>query len=175
LVVELRNFGRWLARQIDNGFLQDEPLILKAVEASKPLDEFIKAKRFAATSRVGRIIQRILDGAPRSKASDIVEKLERAAKNDPDLAALNFPKLSSRQSEKPTPSETPHSPVNAPATSVAPTTNGATPGPEMAGARKDAVRTKDLAAQKEAVKAKDEQEAQAFLAPFQAAYSLRED
>jgi hypothetical protein len=175
LVVELRNFGRWLARQIDNGYLQDEPLILKAAQASKPLDEFIRAKRFAAASRVGRIIQRILDNAPHSKASDIVEKLEREAKNDPELAALDFPKLSSRQNEKPARSENPQTPVSPTTTLPAPATNEPTLGPELAGARKDAVRTKDLAAQKEALKAKEEEEAQTFLAPFQAAYSLREE
>ena len=173
LVVEVRNLGRWLARQIDNGFLQDEPLILKASQASKPLDDSIKAKRFAATSKVGRIIQRILDEAPHSKASDIVEKLEREGKSDPDLAALNFPKLGSEHSEKTAPSESPRPPVNAQTTP--PATKEATPTPEMAGAKKDAVRNKDLAAQKEALKTKEEQEAQTFLAPFQAAYSLREE
>jgi hypothetical protein len=175
LVVEVRNFGRWLARQIDNGYLQDEPLVLKAAQASKPVDEFIRAKRFASASRVGRIIQRILDSAPHSKASDVVEKLEREAKNDPELAALDFPKLSSRQREKPTRSENPHTPVSPTTTLPAPATNEPTPGPELAGAKRDAVRSKDVAAQKEALRAKEELEAQTFLAPFQAAYSLREE
>lgn len=175
LVVEVRNFGRWLARQIDNGFLQDEPLILKASQASKPLDDLIKSKRYAAASKVGRIIQRIIDEAPRSKASDVVEKLKREAKSDPDLAALNFPKLSSEQSEIPAPSESPHLPVTTQTPPPPPATKEATPGPEMAGAKKDAGRNKELAAQKVALKTKEEQEAQTFLAPFQAAYSLREE
>jgi hypothetical protein len=174
LVVEVRNFGRWLAKQIDNGFFQDEPLVLKASQASKPLDDLIKAKRFSATSKVGKIIQRILDEAPRSKALDVVEKLEREAKSDPDLAALSFPKRSSEQGEKPAPSESPRVPVNTQTTTPA-VTKEATPGPELAGAKKDAGRNKDLAAQKVALKTKEEQEAQTFLAPFQAAYSLREE
>jgi hypothetical protein len=138
LVVELRNFGRWLSQQIDNGFFQDEPLLLKAAQASKPLDDLIKAKHFAATSKVGKFIQRVVDNSPHSKPSDIVEKLQREAKSDPELAALSFPKLSSDQTEKPAPSQ------------------------------KDS-------AQKEALKAKDEEAAQTFLAPFRAAYSLREE
>jgi hypothetical protein len=167
LVVEVRNFGRWLARQIDNGFLQDEPLIVKASQASKALDDLIKAKRFAEASRVGKTIQRILDNAPQSKASDIVERLKREAKNDPDLAAITFPQLASERSEKPAPPESPRLPVNSQATP--------TPVPELAGARRDAVRNKELAAQKKASKTKEDQEAQTFLAPFQAAFSLREE
>ena len=149
LVVELRNFGRWLAQQIDNGYLQDEPLVLKASQASKPLGDLIRAKRFRATSKVGKIIQRFLDDAPQSKPSDIVESLEREAKSDPDLALLDFPKLSSEQNDKPAPAA-PQIPGNIQSPLPPPAT-------------------------KEALKTKDEQQAQAFLAPFQAAYSLREE
>jgi hypothetical protein len=174
LVVELRNLGRWLARQIDNGFLQDEPLILKASQASKPLDDLIKAKRFAVTSKVGRIIQAILDDAPHSSALDIIAKLERKAKNDPDLAALNFPNRTTQQNQKPVPSESPHVSALVETTPHPPATKEAAPGAEAA-AKKDAARNKELAAQKDALKARQEQEAQTFLAPFQAAYSLREE
>jgi hypothetical protein len=170
LVVEVRNLGGWLARQIDNGFLQDEPLILKGTQASKPLDDLIKAKRFAATVRVGKKIQQILDAAPHTTATEIIEKLDRNRKNDPDLAALTFPKLTIEPSEKPATSQTPTAPVNAQA--PPPPANKATPGPEIAGVKKDASRSKELAAQKEALRSKDEQDAQAFLAPFRAANSL---
>jgi hypothetical protein len=170
LVVEVRNLGGWLARQIDNGFLQDEPLILKAAQASKPIDDLIKAKRFAATVRVGKKIQRILDGAPRTTATEIIEKLDRDKKNDPDLAALNFPRVALESTEKPALPETPPSPVNAPTTP--PAMKAATPGPETAAVKKDGPRNKQLGAQREAVRSKEEQEAQTFLAPFQAANSL---
>jgi hypothetical protein len=170
LVVEVRNFGGWLAREIDNGFLQDEPLILKGAQASKPLDDLIKAKRFAATVRVGKKIQRILEAAPHTTATEIIEKLDRDKKNDADLAALNFPKLTIEPSQKPAPSETPPAPVNAQTTP--PAVKAATPGPETAGIKKDVLRNKQLGAQKEALRSKEEQEAQAFLAPFQAANAL---
>jgi hypothetical protein len=170
LVVEVRNFGGFLARQIDNGSLQEEPLILKAAQASKPLDDLIKAKRFAATVRVGKKIQRILEDAPHITATEIIERLDRNKKNDPDLAALTFPKLTIEPSEKLAPSETPPNPVNAQTT--APPTKEPTPGPETPGVKKDAPRNKELVAQKEALKTKEEQDAQTFLAPFQAADSL---
>ncbi|HEX4630735.1 MAG TPA: hypothetical protein VH188_07190 [Chthoniobacterales bacterium] len=160
VVVEVRNFGKWLARQVDNGFFQDEPLVVKASQASKALDEFIKAKRFSEVARVGRSIQRIVEGAPNSKAPDIVEKLQRLSKNDSALAALQFPKLTSERSQLPAPSE---SPVTPPST---------LPTPQPTLKKQGATATKDLAAQREASKIKEEQEAQAFLAPFQAAESL---
>jgi hypothetical protein len=169
LVVEVRNFGGWLARQIDNGSLQDEALVLKAAQASKPLDDLIKAKRFAATVRVGKKIQRIIEAAPHSTGTEIIEKLDRDKKNDPDLAALTFPKLTIEPTEKPAPSQNPPSPVNP---QTPPVTKEATPGPETTGVKKDAARNKELAAQKEALRSKEEQEAQTFLAPFQAANSL---
>ncbi|HTG44135.1 MAG TPA: hypothetical protein VK633_06350, partial [Verrucomicrobiae bacterium] len=137
LVLEVRNFGRWLARQIDNGFLQDEPLLLKATQASKPLDDFIKAKRFSVASNVGRRIQRILEDAPQTRASDIVEKLKREAKLDLELATLSFPKRTPEQSPKPAPTQ-----------------------------------NLESAAQKEAAKAREDQDAQALLAPFREADSL---
>jgi hypothetical protein len=170
LVVEVRNFGGWLARQIDNGFLQDEPLILRAAQASKPLDDLIKAKRFAATVRVGKKIQRILEAAPRTTGTEIIEKLDREKRNDPDLAAINLPRLTIEPSEKTAPPETPPNPVNPPTT--APAVKGVTPGPETAAVKKDSLRTKQLGAQKEAPRSQEEQEAQTFLAPFQAANSL---
>jgi hypothetical protein len=170
LVVEVRNFGGFLARQIDNGSLQDEPLILKAAEASKPLDDLIKAKRFAATVRVGKKIRHILEDAPHITATEIIERLDRDRKNDPDLAALTFPKLAIEPSEKLPPAQTPPNPVNAQTT--APPTKEPTPGPETPSVKKDALRNKELVAQKEALKTKQEQDAQTFLAPFQAADSL---
>jgi hypothetical protein len=169
LVVEVRNFGGWLARQIDNGFLQDEALILKAAQSSKSLDDLIKAKRFAATVRVGKKIRQILEYAAHTTATEIVEKLDRDKKNNPDLAALNFPKLTTKASEKLAPPETPPDPVNAQTT---PPATKKTPGPETAGVKKDSLRNKEVAAQKEALRIKEEQEAQSFLAPFQAADSL---
>jgi hypothetical protein len=173
LVVEVRNVYRWLARQVDNGFFQDEPLLLKAAQASKPLDDFIKAKRLSFASRIGRRIQRILDDAPHTSVVDIVEKLHRQAKNDPDLAALNFPKFAAKQSPSPAPSASPPGSIPSEKPSPQPTTPAVTrPGPQAAGPGKDAARTKDRAAQKEALEAAEEQEAQAFLAPFQAADSL---
>jgi hypothetical protein len=170
LVVEVRNFGGWLARQIDNGSLQDEALILKATQASKPLDDLIKAKRFAATVRVGKKIQRILEAAPHTTATEMIEKLDRDKRNDPDLAALNFPKLTVEPTQKPAPVETPSAPVSAQTTP--PAMKAATPGPETAAVKKDPLRNKQLGAQKEALRTKEEQEAQTFLAPFQAANSL---
>lgn len=173
LVVEIRNFYRWLARQVDNGFFQDEPLLLKAAQASKPLDDFIKAKRLSFASRIGRRIQRILDDAPHTRMVDIVEKLHRESKNNPDLAALNFPKLTSEQNRSPAPSASPSGPVTSQKLAPQPTTPPATtPGPQPAGSKKDAARNKELAAQKEALQEAEEQEAEAFLAPFQAADSL---
>jgi hypothetical protein len=167
LVVELRNFGRWMARQIDNGFFQEEPLILKASQASRPLDESIKAKRFSFASKIGRKIQRILNDAPHTPAVAIVEKLHREAKNDSDLAALNFPKLASEQKERPAPSASPPGPASTEKPAQPATTSTSTTGPQSAGGR-----NKELAAQKAALKETEEQEAQTFLAPFRAADSL---
>jgi hypothetical protein len=173
LVVEVRNVYRWLARQVDNGFFQDEPLLLKAAQASKPLDDFIKAKRLSFASRIGRRIQRILDDAPHTSVVEIVEKLHRDAKNDPDLATLNFPKFASEQSPRPAPSASPPGSTPSEKPPPQPTAPTATaPGTQPAGPAKDAARTKDRAAQKEALEAAEEQEAEAFLAPFQAADSL---
>jgi hypothetical protein len=168
LAVELRNFEDWLARQIDNGFFQDDPLLLKASQASKPLDELIKAKRFAATARVGEIIQHMIDDSPHIRPSDIVEKLERAAKSDPTLATIKF-SSSPEHNQQHAPVENSRGPTATatPATSPAKTLAAPTPPPrEQTDAEKEKAK-EEHEAQKEAIKTQQDRDAQVLLAPYE--------
>ena len=100
LVVEVRNFDGWLANEIDNGFLQDDPLLRKA---SPELTALITAKLFSiATIAGGEAIQTISDD-PQKTDLDIVRKLQQQAlvkKKQRGLAALHFPKFQTLQSLK---------------------------------------------------------------------------
>ena len=112
LVVEVRNLDGWICREIDQGFLHDDPLLL---QVSKALDALIKAKGFSAAVKVGGAVYRI--GYETQKTSaDIVRQLKKEAVDNPDLAALPFPSLhaplirklgTSETSSSPAASETP--------------------------------------------------------------------
>jgi hypothetical protein len=178
LVVELRNFDVWLARQIDNGLFQDDPLLHQATQASKNLDAFIKDKRFANTVKVGRRIHRLLDDSPRMKGRAIVETLHREAKHEDYLAALDFPKFSDESGPKVSPPDK----QSAPATTPAPAPPPQAPAPQSAAVRApsqapEAIKKEQqqqLKAKADAEDAKEAQEqkvAEEFLAPYKAAYS----
>ncbi|MFL6520282.1 MAG: hypothetical protein ACJ8NS_08690 [Chthoniobacterales bacterium] len=178
LVVELRNFDVWLARQIDNGLFQDDPLLHQATQASKNLDAFIKEKHFANTVRVGRRIHRLLDDSPHMKGRAIVESLHQEAKHEDYLAALDFPKFSDESVSKISPPEK----QPAPATTPAPAPPPQVPAPQSAvrapSQSPDAIKNEQQQQRKAKADAEDAKEAQEqkvadeFLAPYKAAYSV---
>jgi hypothetical protein len=176
LVVELRNFDVWLARQIDNGLFQDDPLLHQATQASKNLEAFIKDKRFANTVKVGRRIHRLLDDSPNMKGKRIVETLQREAKHEDYLAALDFPKFSDESGPKISPPEK----RSAPASTPAPTPQASAPQatitrtpsqPSETFKREQQAQMKAKAEAEDAIEAQDQKVADEFLAPYKAAYS----
>ena len=178
LMVELRNFDVWLARQIDNGLFQDDPLLHQATQASKNLENFIKDKRFANTVKVGRRIQRLLDDSPHMKGRAIVESLHQEAKHEDYLAALDFPKFSDESVPKITPPEKQSpAPVSTPppvSQGPAPQSNSIRAPSQMSDAARRELQQQQRKAKADADDAKETQEqkiAEDFLAPYKAAYS----
>jgi hypothetical protein len=152
LVVEVRNFEAWLASQIDNGFLQDDSLILKASLASPKLDEFIKQRRFSTAAKIGEAIHRIIESSRQQRETQVVDELEEQKLRDRDIAALHFPDLESEET---------------PDISPLPKTRPSTP--------QEKAEIEEAKQKQEEAEKKQDQIAQNFLAPYQAAHSLLQE